>query len=166
MAETKNLMNTTSIDEPVSKTSLFAKVRKNFVYIAWVQALIATLGSLFFSEIMGFVPCTLCWYQRILMYPLVIILTIGILLRDTKLRYYALPMSTLGFIIALYHNLLYYGVIAEDTFGTCTAGVSCTVRWFEWFGFISIPQLSLIAFTVITGCIFLYRRGDENVTDK
>ena len=142
------------------------RLREALVYIAWVQSLIAMLGSLFFSEVMGFVPCSLCWYQRILMYPLVIILTVGILLRDTKLRYYVLPLSILGLAIAVYHNLLYFGLISEDTFGTCTGGVSCTVRWFEWFGFISIPQLSLIAFIVITGCMFGYRRGEEDVTGK
>jgi disulfide bond formation protein DsbB len=140
--------------------------RESLVYIAWVQALVATLGSLFFSEVMGFVPCTLCWYQRILMYPLVIILTVGILLRDTKLRYYVLPLSIFGLAIALYHNVLHYGLIPEDSFGTCTAGVSCTVRWFEWFGFISIPQLSLGAFTIITVCILGYKRGRENDTSK
>ena len=141
-------------------------MRESLIYIAWVQALIATLGSLFFSEVMGFVPCILCWYQRILMYPLVIILTVGILLRDTRIRYYVLPLSILGLAIALYHNLLYYGIIAEGTFGTCGAGVSCTVRWFEWFGFISIPQLSLIAFTIITGSVLGYKRGAEGDTSK
>jgi disulfide bond formation protein DsbB len=131
------------------------------IYVAWLQALVATLGSLFFSEVMGFVPCALCWYQRIAMYPLVIVLTVGILLRDTRLRYYALPFSFIGIGIALYHNLLYFGIIAEDTFGTCTAGVSCTTRWFEWFDFISIPQLALIAFSVITLGILAYKRGEE-----
>jgi disulfide bond formation protein DsbB len=141
-------------------------LREAFLYAAWVQALIATLGSLFFSEVMGFVPCTLCWYQRILMYPLVVVLTVGILLRDSKLRYYTLPLSILGLGIAVYHNLLHYGLIPEETFGTCSAGVSCTVRWFEWFGFISIPQLSLMAFLVITICMFVYKRGENNVADQ
>ena len=140
--------------------------REALVYVAWVQALIATLGSLIFSEVLGFIPCTLCWYQRILMYPLVLLIGVGILLRDPRVRFYGLSLSVVGLFVAVYHNLLYFGVLAEASFGTCSAGISCTTRWFEWFGFVSIPQLSLIAFTVVTACLLIYRSSEVHYGNK
>lgn len=104
---------------------------------------------MFLSEILHLTPCVLCWYQRIAMYPLVAIIAVAILRRDARLHLYVLPLSLVGLAIALYHNLLYIGVIPE-TGTVCRAGVSCTTRFFEWFGFITIPFLSLTAFTVIT----------------
>lgn len=154
-------MNTTRVDEPVSKTSLPALVRTNFAYMAWFQALIATLGSLFFSEVMQLTPCLLCWYQRIMMYPLVFILTVGILLREGRIRYYVLPLSMIGLAIAIYHNLLYYGIIPESI-APCTAGISCTTRQIEWLGFITIPLMSLTAFAVITFSMLIYKRGEQS----
>ena len=137
------------------------RLRKYFAHLAWAQTFIATSGSLIFSEVMGYTPCVLCWYQRILMYPLVVVLAVGILNLDYGVRKYVLPLSFIGYVIAFYHNFLYFGFISEDTFKTCTAGVSCTTRWFEWFGFISIPQLSLIAFTVVIIAMLWYRNGNE-----
>src|SRR3546814_12410014 len=81
------------------------------VFAAWVIALTATLGALFLSEIMGFVPCELCWYQRIFMFPLVFILAVGLATSDVRVFVYALPMVVGGWFVALYHNLLYLGVI-------------------------------------------------------
>ena len=72
---------------------------KLFLYTAWVTSLMATVGSLFFSEILHFPPCMLCWYQRILMYPLVVIIAVGILRRDKGVYQYVLPLSITGFII-------------------------------------------------------------------
>ena len=131
--------------------------KKNLLYLAWFQALVATAGSLFFSEAMGWTPCVLCWYQRALMYPLVAVLGVGILLKDKRISLYALPLSILGFVIAAYHNLLYYGVIQE----VCKEGVSCTTRFFAWFGFITIPLLSLTAFAVITTLMLLHKKENK-----
>lgn len=119
-----------------------------FLYAAWTQSLIATVGSLYFSEIMRLPPCSLCWYQRIFMYPLVFILGVGIASSDRRVLWYALPMAVTGWLVAVYHNLLYYKIIPEG-FTTCAAGVSCTSKQIEWLGFITIPLLSLAAFTVI-----------------
>lgn len=143
--------------------SMTDRLRPLLVYVAWVQALVATLGSLFFSEVLHLLPCLLCWYQRILMYPLVAILTVGILLRDPRLRWYVLPLSGLGLVIALYHNLLYYGILPEGIV-QCTTGVSCTQRQLEWLGFITIPLLSLTAFTIIT-IAMLWHRPVEDLYD-
>lgn len=133
--------------------------QKTLLYFAWILSVLATAGSLFFSEIMDLPPCVLCWYQRIAMYPLVIILGAGILLRDTKAALYALPLSIVGLLIAVYHNLLYYHIIPESI-APCTTGISCTTRQLEWLGFITIPLLSLVTFAVITACLaMLYRQA-------
>jgi disulfide bond formation protein DsbB len=126
------------------------------LYAAWVVSLTATVGSLFFSEVMQLPPCLLCWYQRIAMYPLVAVLGAGIIMRDRRVKYYALPLAVAGLGIAVYHNLLYYGILPESI-APCTAGVSCTSRQLEWLGFITIPLLSLASFVVITACLLIYR---------
>lgn len=134
-----------------------SQVRSLLPYLAFAQALIATIGSLFFSEVLGYVPCVLCWYQRIAMYPLVLVLAVAILRRDRGMYLYVLPLSVIGLAIAIYHNLLYVGIIPEAA-SVCRAGVSCTTRFFEWFGFITIPFLSMTAFAVITIFMVLYWR--------
>ena len=147
----------------VKKTSLTQQlIQKYILYIAFVQALVATLGSLFFSEIMKLPPCVLCWYQRILMYPLVLIIAVGILRKDKGLPLYVLPLSMLGWLIALYHNLLYYKILPESV-APCTMGISCTTKQIEWLGFITIPLMSFTAFTVITICMYLYYRYNKKI---
>jgi disulfide bond formation protein DsbB len=133
-----------------------AKSSEIAVYLAWVTSLIATVGSLFFSEVMQLPPCVLCWYQRIAMYPLVLIIGAGIVLRDARLKYYALPVCLSGLAIAVYHNLLYYGII-PDSITPCTQGISCTTVQIQWLGFITIPLMSLAAFIIITACLLLYK---------
>lgn len=129
-------------------------MKKYIYHIALVQAILATLGSLYFSEVRHLPPCVLCWYQRILMYPQVILISVGILRRDNLLPLYVLPLTVIGWIIALYHNLLYYNIIPESL-APCTLGVSCTTKQIEWFGFITIPLLSLTGFTIINICMIL-----------
>ena len=125
-------------------------------FLAWTMALVASVGSLFFSEIMQLPPCVLCWYQRIAMYPLVLIIGVGIISKDGRLKNYALPLSVVGLAIAVYHNLLYYGIIPESI-TPCQQGISCTSRQIEWLGFITIPLLSLTAFSLITLCLIFYK---------
>ena len=97
----------------------------SLLYLAWIVALIATVGSLFFSEVMDLPPCILCWYQRIAMYPLVVIIGVGIVTRDRRMKNYALPVCLIGLAISIYHNLLYYGLIPESI-APCVEGISCT----------------------------------------
>ncbi len=130
-------------------------IQKYILHIAWFQALVATLGSLFFSEISHFPPCSLCWYQRIFMYPIVFIIPVGILKKDKNLPFYVLPLTAVGALIAFYHNLIYSGII-PDRFSPCFAGVSCTTKFIELFGFITIPFLSLSAFLVIAVCMLIF----------
>lgn len=143
---------------------MIRRLKPYLAHIALVQALVATLGSLFFSEVMKWAPCTLCWYQRILMYPLVLLIPVGIIKKDKSLPLYVLPISIVGGLIALYHNLLYYHILPESA-APCTAGISCTTRFFAWFGFITIPLLSLVAFVIITFLmvlLLLSNRAKEN----
>ena len=125
------------------------------LWIAWLAALGATLGSLFFGEVMGLPPCTLCWYQRICMFPLALLLPIGIVLRDARVAWYGLPLASIGLAIAVYHNLVDYGVIPERL-SSCTGGVSCASRPIEWLGVVTIPALALVAFAVIVICLGTY----------
>jgi disulfide bond formation protein DsbB len=133
-----------------------------FAYAAWVIALGATLGSLFFGEVMKLPPCTLCWYQRICLFPLSLLIPVGILLRDRHLTYYTLPLVIAGAGVSVYHNLVYYGVIPE-TLSPCTQGLSCKDRHIEWLGFISIPLLALGAFVSILICLLLQRRTERRL---
>lgn len=135
-------------------------IKKNLAQFALFQAAVATLGSLYFSEILKFPPCVLCWYQRIFMYPLVIILAVGIWKKDKNLPFFVLPLSIAGALIAIYHNLLYYKIIPENT-TPCILGVSCTTKFIEWLGFITIPFLSLFAFSLITILMLFYKKQNN-----
>lgn len=133
---------------------------------ALVVAIVATFGSLYFSNIAGFPPCILCWYQRIAMYPIVAILTVGLIIRDARSYLYALPLALGGLGIAVYHNLLYYKLLPESI-EPCMMGVSCTTKYIEWFGFVTIPFLALAAFVLITGLLATYAvksRGTTKMT--
>ena len=131
-------------------------VNELLTYAAWVLALLSMAGSLFFSEVMDLPPCVLCWYQRIAMYPLVLIIGIGIVTKDVRWKIYALPLALIGLAISVYHNLVYYGVIPESL-TPCTQGVSCSERQIEWFGFITIPLMGLLSFLAISLAIALFR---------
>jgi disulfide bond formation protein DsbB len=129
-------------------------------YAAWIMALLSAAGSLFFSEVMDLPPCVLCWYQRIAMYPLVLIIGIGIITEDARCKVYALPLALIGLALAVYHNLVYYGVIPESL-TPCTQGASCSERQIEWFGFITIPLMGLAAFLVISAILIIYKPRKE-----
>ncbi|MED4604483.1 disulfide oxidoreductase [Paenibacillus validus] len=124
-------------------------IRENGLHLSWVVALTATLGSLYFSEVLHYAPCKLCWYQRILMYPLVILLGIAAVRKEKKFYLYALPMSVWGAGISLYHYLMQ----KTDWFksGAAACGpVPCDVDYIDWFHFVTIPFLALTAFVLIT----------------
>jgi disulfide bond formation protein DsbB len=126
------------------------------VFAVWLVSLLATLGSLFFSEVMLLPPCVLCWYQRIAMYPIIVISSVGLMARDRRVASYLWPLVLAGLAVAVYHNLLYYHLIPESI-TPCSKGVSCTDRQIEWLGFITIPLLSLSAFVVMAACLVWFR---------
>ncbi|WP_345468041.1 disulfide bond formation protein B [Deinococcus carri] len=134
--------------------------RDNRLYLAWVVALIATLGSLWFSEGRQFVPCVLCWFQRIAMYPLALLLGIAALRADLGIRPYALALAACGWVIALIQNLEDWGVIPVLRVCSARNAVPCDVHWPVWGGglaglnsILTIPVLSLIAFTLVIGLL-------------
>jgi disulfide bond formation protein DsbB len=134
-------------------------MRNLLPYLAWATALAAVGGSLYFSEVAGLTPCLLCWYQRILMFPLLVILTVGILRVDPKIHWYVLPFSLTGMGVAVYHYLLQIAVIPEKL-APCTAGVSCVAKQIFWLHFITIPFLSLIAFAIISTAMVVYAKAE------
>ena len=124
-------------------------LNRHSMYLALLTAWTALCGSLYFSEVRGYVPCVLCWYQRILMYPLSVVIAVGLLRRDPHLPYYVLPLSLYGLGMSTYHYLLE----KTDLFvgaAACTQGVACTTQWINWFGFVTIPFLALVAFLIVT----------------
>lgn len=116
---------------------------------AWLVAIIATLGSLSFSEILGYTPCELCWYQRILMYPLAVILGIAVFRGERQVIWYALPLAVPGMLLAGYHYL-YQKLPVLQHATECTGTVSCSDQSAQWLGFITIPFLSFTAFLIIS----------------
>jgi disulfide bond formation protein DsbB len=129
-----------------------------FVYAAWLTACIATLATLFLGEVMGLPICTLCWYQRIALYPIVVLLPAAILLRDRHLNFYAMPLLFAGLVVAVYHNLLYYRLI-ETPLTPCAADVPCTARQLELFGFLTIPMMSLLTFCLMLLLLVVFQKN-------
>lgn len=130
-----------------------------WLFLAWIVALVATLGALFIGEVLGQVPCILCWYQRIAMFPLVISLGVGAFLYDRNVLAYSLPLVVAGIGFAAYHSLLYFGFIPE-AIQPCTAtGPSCSGESMTLFGALPLPLLSLVAFLLIAACLALVYRS-------
>jgi disulfide bond formation protein DsbB len=127
---------------------MLTKIREQSLYIGLVIALAGLLASLYFSEVMGLIPCLLCWYQRIALYPLVAIFAVAIGKRSTEAWSYAVPFAVIGWLIALYHTLLTYKIIPE-TISSCQSGISCAQITWSIFDFVTIPLLSFLAFSVL-----------------
>ncbi|MBM7702756.1 disulfide oxidoreductase [Metabacillus iocasae] len=135
--------------------------KETLLFVSWGVSFIATLGSLFFSEIMRYIPCELCWYQRIFMYPLVIVLGVAYAKKDYGVAKYALPLSIIGGSISIYHYLI-QKVPAFSSAAMSCGVVPCMGQYINWLGFITIPFLALTAFIIITVChIFIIRQSRE-----
>ena len=130
-----------------SKTILRKELQATTLELATMIAVGATFGSLYFSEIRNFVPCEYCWYQRIVMYPLALILLIATIRRDKNIIPYALSLSLSGLALSVYHYQLQ---LFPEQSSSCGLDASCTYRWIEVFGFITIPLLALTSFAFIS----------------
>ena len=128
------------------------------IFTAWLIATVAALGALFMSEVMELAPCVLCWWQRVAMFPLVLILALGLFPFDPKVTRYALPLAVIGLGLAAFHVLLTMGIIPE-ALAPCRQGIPCKTIQIEWFGFVTIPLLSLFAFLTITGLLLAATRS-------
>jgi disulfide bond formation protein DsbB len=124
------------------------------LWLAFLVALTATVGSLYFSEVARFTPCVLCWYQRIAMYPLVVLLGVAALRGDVSVRRYVAPVAIIGAAISIYH----IGVerLPGLPSGACSLDVPCDLIWVERFGFITIPVMALVGFLAILTLLFAF----------
>lgn len=125
--------------------------------LAWLVSVVATAGALFIGEVMGMTPCVLCWYQRIAMFPLAVILGMACYSNDRRGVVYALPLALSGMALAGYHTLLVAGLIPKAWI-PCGAGVSCSDQKLEILNGVQIPWLSLAAFILIAGLLLAYRQ--------
>lgn len=118
------------------------------MFLAWLLATVSTLGALFLGEVMGYPPCLLCWYQRIAMFPLVLVLAAGLFPFDARVVRYALPLAVAGWLVAVYHLALVAGLIPESA-QPCRQGVPCSDAPVILLGFVNIPLLSVLGFSFI-----------------
>ncbi len=128
-----------------------------YLFAAWVAVTAAMLGSLFFSEVVGVPVCVLCWYQRIAIYPLVLVLGVGLFPFDPKVVRYAAPLVGVGWLISLFHLLLIAGIIPESA-QPCVEGVPCSETHIALFGIFNIPTLSFLTFSGIGLLLYLAHR--------
>lgn len=132
------------------------------LWLAWLVALVTTLGSLYFSLVAHYTPCALCWYQRIAMYPLALILLVAAVRRDRHVGWYVLPLALVGAGLAVYHTQLQAFPSQHSTF--CTTAEPCTVRYVWEFGFVSLPFMALSAFVfVITMTVLVARHAQSEI---
>jgi len=139
---------------------IFEDIREYAIWLAFPVALVTTLGSLYLSEIAHFVPCPLCWYQRICMYPLFLTLLIAGLRRDREVYWYVLPPAVIGAGFAIYHTQLQ--AFPDQAGPFCKIAEPCTVRYVWEFGFVSIPFMSLAAFSFIITMMLVLRSDRAN----
>ena len=125
------------------------------LWLAFVVSSIATGGSLFFSEIAHFVPCELCWYQRICMYPLSITTLLAAAFDDPRAARYLLPLPIAGAGVSVYHILIENGVVSESLTCSISAPGGCAVKWINEFGYVTIPTLALTAFALLFAFLLL-----------
>ncbi len=139
---------------------LAASVRESGLALAWVVAVVATLGSLYYSEVANFEPCELCWYQRIGMYPMVVILGVAALRRDGSVARFVLPIVGVGAVIAAYHYVIQR--FPDVGSGGCDPSVPCSLTWVWRFHYISIPMMALSGFVLIAVLVGLSRAADRS----
>jgi hypothetical protein len=134
--------------------------------LALVVAIVTTAGSLFYSEVQDFIPCELCWYQRICMYPLVAILAVGVLRRDRAVLWYAAPFAAIGAPLALYHWLVERVPSLSDA-DSCSVVAPCAVPYFEELGYVTLAFMDMSAFLLIAALLLVGRahhRATSEVT--
>ncbi|MFD3447216.1 disulfide oxidoreductase [Microbacteriaceae bacterium 4G12] len=135
------------------------------LFTAWAVALTATLGSLYLSEVMKYEPCSLCWFQRIFMYPLVLFLGIAIVRKDYSIGVYSLPIASIGACFSIYHYALQKIPSFTHTGAFC-GRIPCTGDYLNWFNFITIPLLALIAFIIIIICSVILIQTNKEMKPK
>ncbi len=134
-------------------------VKKYGLTFAFIVSATATLGSLFYSEVLGYEPCELCWYQRIFMYPLPFISGLALRKKDRSVMPYIILLASIGLTIALYHYLMQVGLLPSLVCDAVGYSTSCSQRFVMEYGYITIPMMSLTAFgLILTSTILLNKK--------
>lgn len=136
-------------------------IKKNALYGAFAVALIAFIGSMYYSQILHLPPCVLCWYQRICIFPLFILIGVSIYRRSRDIIIPAFILAGIGWLISLYHNLLYFKILPEAA-APCMAGISCSTKFESWLAFFPIPLQALVGLTVILIALTIYWRASAS----
>lgn len=151
-----------------SRESLLPKLRDavgpNALWLALIIALVTALGSLYFSEVAHFQPCKLCWFQRIAIYPMWVLLLIAAIRKDIGVKWYGIPMLAIGAVVSIYHYQLEWFPNQVST--VCTLETPCTTVWFRRFGFLSLPAEALIAGLTMITLMLLAKRGDDQMYEE
>lgn len=153
------ILGRTGASKGKDQTGIFASLRGTELWLAFGVATTATLGSLYLSEIVHLIPCTYCWYQRIAMYPLVVILGIAAWRKDHGIRIYATTLAIIGAVISSYHRLIQ--AVPDLGGSACSSGVPCTAAYFTLFGFVTIPYMALSAFLLILALLYVDRSNSD-----
>ncbi|MEQ1527537.1 MAG: disulfide bond formation protein B [Gallionella sp.] len=154
-------MNFTRAPERIDAMPNTTSIGWTLIFSAWLIATVSTLGALFLGEVMGNTPCVLCWYQRIAMFPLVLVLAAGLFPFDPRVVRYALPLALAGLGLALFHLALIAGWIPESI-KPCQQGVPCSNVTVVWFGFVTIPLLSVLSFSLVVALLLTtYFKGSK-----
>ncbi len=140
-----------------TKNKIVTLIGKHGIELAFATALISTCASLFYSQIAGFAPCELCWFQRIFMYPQVLLLGLALYKKERHIIDYALSLSVVGAMISLYHNYIYYGKMLSPLCDAAGKGVSCTTKFVVEFGYVTIPMMALTGF-ILTIAFLLFSK--------
>ena len=147
------------------QASIVAEIRRLSLWLAWIVAAGATAGSLYFSEIADYVPCRLCWFQRICMFPLAGILLVAAIRKDRNVRWYALPLLIAGMCLSAYHYLIEWKPSFGE--GACGIGPSCTDVWFRRMGFVTLSFMALSGFIAIAALLFVQpKKSDNQLSEK
>lgn len=150
---------------PRKEESSFARraavfFERHAVLFSGIIAIAATLGSLFYSEVAGFAPCVLCWWERIFLYPQAFVLAAAAFVKDKYIRAFCLTFSIIGAVIGAYHSYLQFGGNPLIPCAAAGSGPSCTFRYFIEFGYITIPMMAFTAFAIIILLMLLKKRRD------
>jgi len=124
-------------------------LQDNYIFLGFIVALIATAGSLFYSDVMGYVPCKLCWYQRIFMYPQTLLFLISMKIKNKVVVINSIVLSVIGGLIAGYHYLMQRGVVSEGGCDVVGFSVKCSEFFSLSYGFITIPLMAFVAFVIL-----------------
>lgn len=141
------------------KEKIFYYVGKNFLLLSFIISVVATLGSLFYSEILGYSPCKLCWYQRILMYPQVLFFGIALFKKDRSILNYVLPLSVIGFFVAGFHYFLQMSKNISFSCEVVGYSAACSEKFLLHLGYITIPMMAFTAFALLILFQFIQLKG-------